>query len=158
MIVSSTARSRTIRGGRLPARDKCRSAAWRALASSRGKKIVAPMKLVAAPEIPERDPVKLKGRTPLRRDFENIRRRWPRNFHPGRFDRRGSDRDRGRLNGAAAQSAKRRRDYAINDRSRTTRDLEQITTPSLLLEDHRGRGGQVFTTVIGARRPFDRPD
>src|SRR5208283_1302660 len=30
-----------------------------------GKKIVAPMKLVAAPEIPPRDPVKIKGPSPF---------------------------------------------------------------------------------------------
>jgi len=118
-----------------------------------GKKVVAPMKLVAAPEIPARDPVKLKGQNPFAgATFENISPAVAEELSiqgvsTGVVATEIED-------GSMAQRLNLQKGdviIAINDRKvATTRDLEQITSAkSYYWKITVGRGGQVFTTVIG---------
>ena len=118
-----------------------------------GKKIVAPMKLVAAPEIPARDPVKLKGQNPFAgATFVNISPAVAEELSiqgvsTGVVATEIED-------GSMAQRLNLQKGdviIAINDRKvATTRDLEQITSAkSYYWKITVGRGGQVFTTVIG---------
>ncbi len=119
-----------------------------------GKKIVAPMKLVAAPEIPPRDPVKIKGQSPFAGATVV-------NISPAVIEELSvqgisagvvvADIEEGSV---AQQFNLQKGDIvmAVNDKKiAATRDLEQIANSgrAYYWKITLARGGQVFTTVVG---------
>ena len=118
-----------------------------------GKKIVAPMKLVAAPEVPPRDPVKLKGQSPFAGATVV-------NISPAVIEELSvqgastgvvvTDVEEGSF---AQQLNLQKGDVilGVNDKKiATTRELEQtIGARSYYWKITLARGGQVLTTVVG---------
>jgi S1-C subfamily serine protease len=118
-----------------------------------GKQIVAPIKLVVAPETPARDAVKLKSSSPLRGATVI-------NLSPAVVEEFGVEGPRdgvivGDLDeGSNAQAMNFQKGdviLAVNDtKIATTRDVETATAKGRYLwKITIGRGGQVFTTVVG---------
>jgi len=118
-----------------------------------GKSVLAPIKLVVAPETPARDPVKLKANSPLRGATVV-------NLSPAVSEELGlegarsgvvvADLDEG-SNAASLNLQKGDIVLAINDaKIATTRDLEKATSGNhYFWKISVGRGGQVLTTLVG---------
>jgi len=118
-----------------------------------GKKLSAQIRLAPAPEIPPRDPVKLKGQTPFTGATVV-------NISPAVAEEMSiqgvasgvvvTDIDEGSL---AQQLNLQRGDIvlAVNDmKIASTRDLDQVTRErAYMWKITLARGGQVFTTVVG---------
>jgi membrane-associated protease RseP (regulator of RpoE activity) len=118
-----------------------------------GKKIVASIQLVAAPETPPRDPVKIKGQTPFAGATVI-------NLSPAVIEEMSvlgatsgvvvSDIE----DGSVAQQLNLQKGdliLMVNDKKiASTRDLEQATrNRAYYWKMTLSRGGQVFTTVVG---------
>jgi len=119
-----------------------------------GKKLVAPMKLAAAPETPPRDPVKIKGQNPFAgATFFNL--------SPAVIEElsvQGSATNGAVVaeieDGTLAQQFNLQKGdviLSVNDKKiATTRDLEEATAKrAYYWKITLARGGQVITTVIG---------
>ncbi|HXY59852.1 MAG TPA: DegQ family serine endoprotease [Methylocystis sp.] len=118
-----------------------------------GKKIVAPVKLVPAPEIPPRDPVKIKGQNPFAgATFINLSPAVIEEFSvqgvmTGVIAAEVEE-------GSVAQQLNLQKGDVIlqvnNKKIATTRDLEEATVGrSYYWKITLERGGQVITTVVG---------
>lgn len=119
----------------------------------RGKKIVSPMKLVAAPEIPPRDTIKIKGSSPFAGATVA-------NISPAVIEELSLQGISSGVvameitNGSLAQQLNLQKNdviISVNEKKISmTRDLEQIaSSKSYYWKITVWRAGQVFTTVVG---------